>query len=438
MNAKNYAGWSLRDLKEAAADLDVAALDTHAKTFARGEQALQSVQESFASALGFLAGGWSGTAAQAAAGNAQSSISRVSSAQEQAALSRSQTQAYLADTRSRQAQIAAIPDVDTGWGNAFASGALGGLAGVGLAKYQQQQEYERQRAKAARLVEQIDGRGEQQAGEMMVHDWLTPSATKEKPSALRPPAHRRDSPGDAASRPQNVSNETTGNFSASRDASGDPGGEASSGSGAAGGADEPAPRPSGSGGVAPTATSEPTTATPVPLPTVPHQPAAATSSPDAGGVGLAGGAAVAAGGAALAAGSAGRASGLRPLAEPSTIGATPAYGNSPRSTGALEQGAAGGKTAGGPGGFRSGAGTGVRAGVPEPGPPGTGSAAARAASAELPVRPGGSPSASGYPPVAPAAQRREEDDELKARPEYLVEPDDIWGDGRLASPPVLG
>ncbi|SDJ43380.1 hypothetical protein SAMN05444157_3343 [Frankineae bacterium MT45] len=41
-------------------------------------------------------------------------------------------------------------------------------------------------------------------------------------------------------------------------------------------------------------------------------------------------------------------------------------------------------------------------------------------------------------PGGGAGGRRSDEEELNKRPDYLVETDDIWGDGRLAAPPVLG
>jgi hypothetical protein len=37
-----------------------------------------------------------------------------------------------------------------------------------------------------------------------------------------------------------------------------------------------------------------------------------------------------------------------------------------------------------------------------------------------------------------AGRRGEDEVELDQRPDYLVESDDVWGDGRLAAPAVLG
>ena len=42
------------------------------------------------------------------------------------------------------------------------------------------------------------------------------------------------------------------------------------------------------------------------------------------------------------------------------------------------------------------------------------------------------------PPMGGAGRRGSGDEELDKRPDYLVETDDVWGDGRLAAPPVLG
>ncbi len=42
------------------------------------------------------------------------------------------------------------------------------------------------------------------------------------------------------------------------------------------------------------------------------------------------------------------------------------------------------------------------------------------------------------PPMGGAGGRRSDEEELEKRPDYLVETDDVWGDGRLAAPPVLG
>ncbi len=41
-------------------------------------------------------------------------------------------------------------------------------------------------------------------------------------------------------------------------------------------------------------------------------------------------------------------------------------------------------------------------------------------------------------PMGRGGRRRDEDDALDERPDYLVESDEVWGDGRTVARPVLG
>ncbi len=53
--------------------------------------------------------------------------------------------------------------------------------------------------------------------------------------------------------------------------------------------------------------------------------------------------------------------------------------------------------------------------------------------------PGGSPGAGGaFPPMVGGGQGRGEKDTEHRRPSYLIETEDIWGDGRRVAPPVIG
>jgi hypothetical protein len=52
------------------------------------------------------------------------------------------------------------------------------------------------------------------------------------------------------------------------------------------------------------------------------------------------------------------------------------------------------------------------------------------------MRPGAQ-GAGGFGPAGAGGGRREEDGEHR-RPDYLVETEDVWGDGTKVSPPVIG
>jgi hypothetical protein len=43
----------------------------------------------------------------------------------------------------------------------------------------------------------------------------------------------------------------------------------------------------------------------------------------------------------------------------------------------------------------------------------------------------------GYPAGGAGARRRDDDEEAPV-PDYLVETEDVWGDGVTAAPPVIG
>ena len=90
---------------------------------------------------------------------------------------------------------------------------------------------------------------------------------------------------------------------------------------------------------------------------------------------------------------------------------------------------------GGPGGFGPGQaqGAGFNAGLGGIGP--DEAAAGRAAAG---LRPGATAAGGGgLGPLGPAGGRREDDAEHR-RPDYLVETEDVWGDGTRVAPPVIG
>jgi hypothetical protein len=106
-------------------------------------------------------------------------------------------------------------------------------------------------------------------------------------------------------------------------------------------------------------------------------------------------------------------------------------------------GGSGGAASGfGPGGGLRGAGPGGSAGPGGPGGPGAGGGLAndgvhgRGSPSPGAASRGGAAGASGYP-MGVGPGHREEDKEHR-RPSYLVESEDMWGEGTLVAPPVLG
>src|SRR5690242_1307009 len=155
-NSPDYSSWTLKDLKQAAANSKLGSLTDAVNYFNRGATACQDAATAFMAQARALSGSWQGAAAQAANDNASSTQTSMITMQQSSAQASSATSTYHRSAQSQQAQVEAIPDVDTSFGHALSSGWWAGPFGVGVAAAKHQAEYDRNQKQAARVVTQMD------------------------------------------------------------------------------------------------------------------------------------------------------------------------------------------------------------------------------------------------------------------------------------------
>ena len=469
----DYTTWSLERLKAAAEQTHPGVVGMAASLFRDGATAMVASQDDFMSTINSLQSAWKGKAAQAAITSAQSAYAEMELARSSAADSRSTSDSYESHLTTQKQQVAQIQNVDTSWGSAAKSGWWGGLTGVGVAKMQQQQKYDAHRDQAAKVVQQMDTDGATQASTMKSMTWPTGSPPQGSPDRNLPPVpHSTTSPGGGsgpgspypyspggggrrgpsytpvvvgpATNPDDnqVLNGPKGHHP--------PGGPSTTPQG--GGSPNPdiPTVPQGGGGNGPgggTPGSGPV-AEPVPTTGAPSGGGAAAAvlggagllgAGAVGGRGLLGGGARGGGlagetegriggrGAGLAEGEGGVRGGVRGVAGPA------------EGEGAL-RGVGSGSGLAEDGGVRPGA-RGLGGGLPAEEELGAarGSAlrGATGGFAGEPVAAEAGRFGGGYP-MGGAGARRGGDDEEAPVPDYLVETDDVWGDGVSAAPPVIG
>ena len=155
--------------------------------FGVGAETMISAQDKFMSTISSLQSAWKGQAAQAAISSAQAAYRNMELTRASATTAQSSSQSYVTQVVTQKAQVAAVPDVDTSWGNALKTGLLGGVVGVGLAKYEQQQKYDRSRDQAAQLVDTMDANGQTQAAQIGNMTWPAGASSTESPQRSLPP-----------------------------------------------------------------------------------------------------------------------------------------------------------------------------------------------------------------------------------------------------------
>jgi uncharacterized protein YukE len=476
VSSVNWHERSLEDLVALAKDTHPAMLGQASTHFQHSATHLSDVQDRFMTHMGHLGDAWQGKAANAAIDNAQSTYESMDNTRSTAAAAGAQTDSYQTSMEHQRTQAMAIPPVDTSWGHAARTGGLAGPIGMVVAQHQAQQKYDDHQTKAAQIVTQMDTAGDQHAQEMKSTPWLPQRSMADQPPASLPPV-----PGATTSGRSTGSNLPNNGYNGA--------GSHTSGGGyssiVGGTTKDPndngvlngpkGPHPTGGSLTTPQSGSSPNPD----FPTVPQgggglpgNPGGTPDGPVAGGPptmtapGGAGAAAAVLGGAGLLGAGAvggrgllGGASGRGGLAgEPEgRLGGRGGSGLTEGEGSGLRGGARGG------GGLAEGDGAGLRGGSGS-GALGDGEGGLRGgprAAAGVPADEelgaprnsmlrsasgagfGGEPVAGeagrmgGYP-MGGSGGRRRNDDEEAPMPDYLVETDDVWGDGASAAPPVIG
>jgi uncharacterized protein YukE len=466
VSSVNWHDWSLADLKALVNDTHPQMLDDSIKHFNQSAQHLSATQDSFMSHMSGLGDAWQGKAATAAINNAQTTYQSMDDTRASSSTASTQTASYKTDLAHQQQQAKAVPNVDTSWGHAASSGGWAGPIGIGVAKMEQQKKYDQHRDQVATIVQKMDQGGEDHANTMKGVSWPPTNNSAASPPASLPPV-----PGASSGKSGPSTTSPSGGYHSSGNTTGGPGytpavmgpamnpndnnaingpkgPHSSTGTTITQGGNSPTPDfptvPQGGDGVPPvsagTGPGGPVVASP-PTTTTPGGAGAAAAV--LGGAGLLG--AGAAGSRGLLGGAGTR--GVGGLAgEPEGRlgargpGARSGGGGLGEGDGTAVRGGARGAT-----GLGDGEGTGLRGGVRGVnGGPNEELGAGRngtlrgAGSGGLAGEPVAAEAGRGGYPMGGSGARRRNDDEEAPVPDYLVETDDVWGDGASAAPPVIG
>lgn len=475
MSSENWNGRSLAELKAIVDDVSggmLAQLRTSSSHFRSSAQSMDTAESDLMGHMGALRDGWHGKAASAAIANAQQNAATMNQTSSSSSAASDQTDNYLHSVERDQRQARAVPNVDTSWGHAFSSGGWAGPIGVGAAKYEQQKKYDDNHSKMVAIVTRMDTEGSAHSQEMKSADWPSGMPRQGSPPSTLPPvpgSHSAGAPGGGSSpgytgggtnpgtggyTPVVMGPVTDPNDSAVFVASGNKGKDkdpnkndpTQTQSGSSPTPQIPTVTQSGPGGVD-------TPGAPGTGPVGATPPTTGGGGPGAAGVVLGGAGLLGAGaaGGGLRGGTGGRAPGLAGEEE-GRLGSRGAGGigeaeGEPR-FGGVRGGAFGEGESGmlrGPGGIGDTDGM-LRGGPRSGGIPPEEELGVPRDSALAGGRPsgfGGEPVAAeagrfgGYP-MGGAGGRRSGDDEEAPVPDYLVETDDVWGDGVTAAPPVIG
>lgn len=446
--SNDYSGWDLKTLKLEIENADISWLEQSARQFDEGTRACSQAADDFMNQVKALGAAWEGPAASAAVSDAQVTHQKFTQMHSASTASASASKSYYEQARADQAQARSIPNVDDSWGHAITTGAPGGLIGVGMAKYEQHQKYQQAHSQAVQIANRMDSGGTAQANTMRAQSWPDGPTTAHNPPSSLPPV-----PGSGG-RSGNIS----GNYGAAPHGGGPGGGYSTPVPGVAmnpgdnqimtdgvKGHSGPRPPQEQPPHQPPTQPEIPTTTTPqgtepgtgpltgtgVPSQAVPQAPGVSggvgTTGGVLGGAGLLG-AGVLTGGSLM--GGRGVGAPTEGFAEGSGLrgGSGPAEGD-----GAGRAGFGEGESGLRPGGRPVGGGAGEEL------PPGRRGVLRTGASEGFMGEPvAGEAGRMGGYPGGGGARRRGDDEEEAPVPDYLVETEDVWGDGVIAAPPVIG
>ena len=458
MTPPNYDAWSAKRLKAEAAAVKPELLVALAGLLASGEAAAAQIDAGLNEAIGFLMGGWTGQTADNAHRSSTATAQASDRHSRSAGSAKLRTVAFSAALTTSKATVAAVPADDPPQVADYLPWALlgpVGASGASAAYLYNAAQAESQRRALVAMIKTIDETG-RTAGAGVGNSF---AAVRIDPA----PAPEPLPPGPGGGTGSGGSNPTRTAPAARGTGSSTPGTPATP-RGTTGFAPG-APVPSASGqtvpgipaaagaGTLPQSFTVPTATGAAGSPTAGLLPTGAAVPGGAGLVGSAGGAGGALLGGALATGGASAALGSSSVGLPGTVsgGWKPgAAGSAPG--GVTAEPTSGPGMSGQPGAMRGGSGsTGqsprrtvgrggvVRSGVGEPGgsrpgvlSPGQGAGAGGRTGRTALGRNVGARTAAG------GRRRHGKDNELDGRPDYLVESDDVWGDGRTVVRGVLG
>lgn len=461
----DYSSLSLDQVKSMARRVETQPLGAMSELFEETEAYVAQTQAQIYQLIDSLLQSWQGEASGAAGSSLQRSTADLDRTRNASVVASSTSRSFAADLEDIKAKIAAIPKVNTSLFHAITSGGLLGLAlgpvglvgGAAAAYFSHQSQAEANRRKAVQLLTSADVKG-QQANASFTHGSATfPLASGSEggmpPYPLTLPSSGGPGGGGGAGWGGAGSGAAgNGRVSAAPTTSTAAGPVITSGGGTGTGPVTQIPLPSAGGD----ASTVPAGFQPAPPANTTVAQGAASGSAAGTGFGAGGpgmpvdgngaGSAVAGG---LTTGVTGGVPGFggRFGIGDSRAGATGGVGRSGSSAMAGRSGdegfeRGGSRTAGrgttGSADGTPGRATGTGAGTGALGDSAGGRELApsrySAAASELAAGEG-----RGVLPMGAGAGKRGQDEiELDQRPDYLVESDDIWGDGRLAAPAVLG
>ena len=461
LEALGIEGGSLRHIQDMARSVQPAQIEAMAGVFEQGESVFDAGHTHLESAVDKVVTGWKGEAARAASTSVLDGAMTSRSSAEASATAASNVRSFAAALSEQKAKILAVPPVDTSLSHAISASGGPVLAALNPGAVA---------ANMAAAQIKSDQHRDQAAGYLHQMDQDSDAFARQQ-QAVFPPGH--PSPIDD-NLPATITVHAPGSSGGGRAM---PAVSAPSGGGS-GGAHWAAPPTTGTGGPVTTVHqphggngtnpghSGPGTSTggPVTQPTVPPGdpttvqgaqppgggtpvgPPVALPEPTGSGSGIGSGTAALLGGGAAAIAAGGVAGwnrggwpggrGLAADGGPGLRGGSGAAGD-----GALGEGE------GGRGFARGGFGAPADEAPGRFGAPGAGGLGGLDPAEESALRASRLSASAGelaagerglLPPMGGAGGRRSDEEELEKRPDYLVETDDVWGDGRLAAPPVLG
>ncbi|HZZ95683.1 MAG TPA: WXG100 family type VII secretion target, partial [Jatrophihabitantaceae bacterium] len=187
------SNWNDRSLAELKAIVDeinpamFAQLRSAATHFQSTTSTLNTAEADLLNHMSTLRDAWQGKAASAAIANVQQNAATMNQTSSASELAQADTDNYLSRLQSDHRAAQAVPDVDTSWGKAFSSGGWAGPIGVGVAKHEQQQKYDKAHTQMVKLVSQMDSDGSAHSAQMKGMDWPSGSARQGAPPATLPP-----------------------------------------------------------------------------------------------------------------------------------------------------------------------------------------------------------------------------------------------------------
>ena len=198
MSSVNWSDKSLSQLKQIVSGINgnvIAQLRTSSTHFHQTATQLEGAMSNLNTQMGTLRDAWQGKAATAAVANAQDNAQAMSQTRSTSTGAGSDTTDYAAQLESDQGQAAQIKNVDTSFGHALLTGGWAGPVGVGAKMIQAQNQYNTNHSQMVKVVSKMDSDGQSHASQMKSLDWPAPTSSVGAPPATLPPVPGRSGGG---------------------------------------------------------------------------------------------------------------------------------------------------------------------------------------------------------------------------------------------------